>query len=601
MNYLYLSLTLLPVTFFVRESANLPNKVIIDLTNKTADSLCLSKDTQVVNDTSKLFDVVFNEIMADPSPVAGLPDVEYIELYNRNVTTVNLNGWKLSVGTSVFTFSDVDLPGNGYLTIASKTDAAKLQSFGSVIGLFSSSSALNNTGQHLTLVNSFGCLIAWVEYDDSWYGDDFKAQGGYSLEQIDPSNPCGGKTNWKASIARSGGTPCSKNSVNNSNSDTSLPTLYHINIPTDSIIELYFNESIDSIIATDRKSYYISPIIGSPGKVEMLNRNFTAVKLMLSFPIAPHQSYSLKISKDITDCIGNKMTRETYTSIGLPVTPDAESIIINEVLFNAYPGGTDYVELYNRTDHFFNSRQLLMGIKTSTQTENLCRLSETGFLILPYSYLLFCENKEKVKSFYLTGEDKNIIELTQMPALDDKAATIVLLNDSFATIDQFSYNEKMHLSELKSMEGVSLERLNPDKNASFPGNWHSASETAGFGTPGYKNSQFITDSVQTNQIEITNQIFSPNNDGYDDLLQVSYGFDQPGCRAQVYIFDARGRLVRRLLNNELLGTTGSFTWDGTNDSGALCPIGAYVMFIRTVFDDGLVKEYKKGCVLTKYQ
>jgi hypothetical protein len=599
MNYLFLSLELLPLTIFVWESHHLSDIIVNEFTKNGRDSLFLTKSIQAVTDTSKLFDVVFNEIMADPLPVAGLPDAEYVELYNRNSNTVNLKGWKLSAGTSTITFPDVNLSGNGYLLITSKTDVVKLQSYGPAAGLFSSSSALNNTGQHLTLVNSIGRLIAWVEYDDSWYGDDFKAQGGYSLEQIDPSNPCGGKTNWKASAARSGGTPCGKNSVNNSNTDTSIPVLYHINIPNDSVIELYFNESIDSMAATDRKSYYISPLAGFPRKVEMLNRNFTAVKLMLSFRLTAHQSYSLKISKDITDCTGNKMTRETYISIGLPVTPDMESIIINEVLFNAYPGGTDYVELYNRTDHFFNSRQLFMGTKTSSQTENLCRLSETGFLILPHSYLLLCEDKEKVTPFYRTGEDKNMIELSDMPALDDKAATVVLLNDSFATIDQFSYNEKMHLAELKSMDGVSLERLNPDKTASFPGNWHSASETAGFGTPGYKNSQYVTDSVQSKNIEITNQIFSPDNDGHDDLLQVSYDFDKPGCHAQVYIFDARGRLARRLLNNELLGTSGSFTWDGTNDSGKLSPAGAYVMFIRTVFDDGLVKEYKKRCTLAK--
>jgi hypothetical protein len=58
-----------------------------------------------------------------------------------------------------------------------------------------------------------------------------------------------------------------------------------------------------------------------------------------------------------------------------------------------------------------------------------------------------------------------------------------------------------------------------------------------------------------------------------------------------------GRLVRRLLNNELLGTEGSFTWDGTSDAGKLCNVGIYVIFIRTVFDDGTVKEYKRPCVL----
>jgi hypothetical protein len=203
----------------------------------------------------------------------------------------------------------------------------------------------------------------------------------------------------------------------------------------------------------------------------------------------------------------------------------------------------------------------------------------------------------QVKPFYRIENDKNFIELSQMPSLDDHTSTIVLLNDTMEMIDKFSYSEKMHLVSLKNVEGISLERVNMDKPSYFPGNWHSAAETAGYGTPGYQNSQFLPDTATSQAISIIDDLFSPDNDGYKDILQVSYQFDKPGCRVQVYIFDAIGRLVRRLLNNELLGTQGSFTWDGTNDAGAMCMVGMYVIFVRTVFDDGTVKEYKKSCVL----
>jgi hypothetical protein len=81
------------------------------------------------------------------------------------------------------------------------------------------------------------------------------------------------------------------------------------------------------------------------------------------------------------------------------------------------------------------------------------------------------------------------------------------------------------------------------------------------------------------------------------MLQILYQFDKPGCRVQVYVFDAMGRLVRRLLNNEFLGTQGLFSWDGINDAGRRCSLGMYIIFIRTVFDDGTVREYKKTCIL----
>jgi hypothetical protein len=238
-----------------------------------------------------------------------------------------------------------------------------------------------------------------------------------------------------------------------------------------------------------------------------------------------------------------------------------------------------------------------LGTKINDSPGNLARLSENGFLIAPFSYLLITSSIDKVRPFFKIEDEKNFVELTQMASLDDKAATIVLMNDTFAIIDEFSYSEKMHLATLKDVNGISLERISPEKPANFPGNWHSAAETAGYGTPGYRNSQAVDDTEATQAISLADEFFSPDNDGYKDFLQINYQFEQPGCRAQVYIFDTMGRLIRHLLNNELLGTLGSFNWDGINDEGQMCMVGMYVVFIRTVFDDGTVKEYKRPCVL----
>ena len=44
--------------------------------------------------------IVINEMMVDPTPLVGLPDFEWIELYNTSNCRVNLAGWRIVVGTT---------------------------------------------------------------------------------------------------------------------------------------------------------------------------------------------------------------------------------------------------------------------------------------------------------------------------------------------------------------------------------------------------------------------------------------------------------------------------------------------------------------------
>lgn len=82
------------------------------LINKTYNTLTLSgisdKAGNVLNNFETSFfvafadwnDVVFSEIMADPEPKAGLPNCEYIELYNRSPYPWNIGGWTLQYGNT---------------------------------------------------------------------------------------------------------------------------------------------------------------------------------------------------------------------------------------------------------------------------------------------------------------------------------------------------------------------------------------------------------------------------------------------------------------------------------------------------------------------
>jgi hypothetical protein len=154
-------------------------------------------------------------------------------------------------------------------------------------------------------------------------------------------------------------------------------------------------------------------------------------------------------------------------------------------------------------------------------------------------------------------------------------------------MDKVSYNDDWHLSVIDDLNGVSLERIDPNGNANDAFNWHSAAQDIGFGTPGIQNSQFIA-AVYSGDFSFTSPTFSPDNDGFEDVLQVNYMLEKAGLLGHVQIFDNMGRPIKDLFQNQLLGSTGTFTWDGMNNSGQKSPIGAYVMVFEAFSTDGSV-------------
>lgn len=82
-----------------------------------------------------------------------------------------------------------------------------------------------------------------------------------------------------------------------------------------------------------------------------------------------------------------------------------------------------------------------------------------------------------------------------MPAMNDNEGIISLFTDDDKLIDRFNYRQDYHFKLYHDFEGVSLERIDPFKPTNDPSNWLSASEQAGFGTPGKKNSCSRPDRV----------------------------------------------------------------------------------------------------------
>lgn len=543
------------------------------------------------------FDIVIDEIMADPSPQVGLPNIEYIELKNVSGQDVNLQGWKLTTLTATSgSFGNYTLPADSFLIITSTSGAASFTGFGRVLGI-PGFPALTNDGTTLRLISKEGKTIHFVSYNLSWYQNAVKEEGGWSLEMIDPHNPCSATNNWKASIDNAGGTPGKKNSVDGLNKDNEAPVVRNVWAKDGSTIVLQFDEAIDSTDAVNASRYSITPslLINS---IAVASNDFTVVELALNTSLSSGIIYNVTIS-GIKDCSGNARSSQEI-KLGLPQDAVALDVVVNEILFNPGPDAYDYVEFYNRSNKIIDASKLYVGNRNSAGTiSSLKKLSEQPFYIFPDSYVVITENLSSLQKNYLVKNTDAVLVVSSLASFPDDKGTVVLANFQGEVVDELSYSDDWHFDLIANAEGVSLERIDPDKPTQNEDNWHSAASTAGYGTPTYKNSQYKQTNNISETVEITPKVFSPDNDGIDDIATIQYQITETGYVANISIFDVNGRLVRHLVKNATLGLKGSWNWDGLDEKGQKLLIGNYIIYTELFNLKGKKKQFKNVVVLAR--
>jgi hypothetical protein len=546
------------------------------------------------------FDVVINELMPDPDPPVLLPNEEYIELHNTTAFPIKLDNWTIAAGTTVRALPEIFLPADSFVVLTNTT-AAPLFTGVLSIGVTSFPS-LTNTGADLTLGAANGMVVHHVSYSDSWYRNSVKADGGWSLEQVDPLNPCSGAENWIASNSSSGGTPGYRNSVEASNPDNSAPRLLRVSVLAADSIRLWFSESLDSAAMANVLRYTVDNSIGNPVSVRPIAPGFSSVDLKLASAIVAGITYTVTVNNQLTDCVGNAVGTNNSAPFALPQPVLPNDIVINEVLFDPNDGGVDFVEIYNRSQKVIDlksiwlcSQDTIAGLFTE-----LSVIAPEGYLFFPGQYLVLSESGVTVQQQYPATTNIDLcLDMDNIPSMNVDGDLIVLTDSSGNIIDRLVFLGDWHFPLLQSTKGVSLERIDFERATQDYTNWHSAAETAGFATPTQQNSQYIPGgSADDGAVSVAQQVFSPDGDGYQDVVNIDYNFTAPGFVANVTIYDARGRLVRTLIRSELLGTeTGTFSWDGTMDDRTKARVGIYVIYFEAFNSAGEVKKYKRTCVL----
>ena len=156
--------------------------------------------------------VVINEIMYNP--ISGNNNDEYIELYNRGSTAVDLSGWKFTDGIEFEFPTNTVMAPDGYLVIAQ--DAARLvlnyANLNSANTLGDYQGNLSNSGERLALskpdlvvttnefevvqTNVIHIVVEEVTYGEGGRWGKWADGGGSSLERIDPHSDPWRASNW---------------------------------------------------------------------------------------------------------------------------------------------------------------------------------------------------------------------------------------------------------------------------------------------------------------------------------------------------------------------------------------------------------------------
>ena len=556
--------------------------------------------------TNNMFSVLITEIMATPTPSEGfLPSADYVEIYNNTQKPIDLTGWTIALtatGTPK-SFPKQTINSGEYIILCPDANKKEFEDYSGTKVISFSSFAVTNGGSTITLCNKNGDIVHSVVYSPDFYKTSHKKAGGWSLEMKDINNPCEWENNWAECIHGLGGTPGKENSVAVENNDINSPYPIIIDPTSEYTIDIYFNEQIDKIQLENAINYETELGIKTAITKDGIT-TFDIVTISLAKPMIANEVYFLNILTTLTDCAGNKVTlRDSlpYGIISNEINPN--DIIINEILAESKTDFYDFIEIYNRSDKVLDLKGLCFLKVTSKPTlQPITTSGDNKFskLILPGQYCVIGKRTHLLSDHYNT-EAKNLFS-TNFDLNMGAEATIKLVRKSDETIiDAVSYTSKWHYPLLVSTQGVSLERLCYDRPSDDQSNWHSAAETAGFATQGYKNSQFSCTKIEEDNIfTLESEVFSPDNDGFNDNLSIGVQLPEAGYTANITVYNSQGFFIKQIVNNQLFGMENYCSWDGKNGNNEICPIGIYILygeFFNVNTGEKIAK--KKAFVLSK--
>jgi len=288
--------------------------------------------------------VVINEIMYHHHPAyleTGTTDnpEEWVELYNRSGSPVDLSGWKLRGGVS-FDFTAQSIPAGGYLVVA-KDAAALAAKYPALAGIIHGpwSGSLSNKEDTVILEDNYDNPADEVHYHTGGRWAAAADGGGSSLELRDPDADNSVPESWAASdeSSKSGWQTFSWNGTGAPYPGTNDPAS---NGATSGTFTGY-NEFILGLLNSGE--VLVDDVSVTSGGTQWIqNGAFTAGNSSTWRLLGNHGSHARSLVQDDPSSPGNKVLRVVATGATEHMHNHCETTLKNGATFHTLSAGTTY-------------------------------------------------------------------------------------------------------------------------------------------------------------------------------------------------------------------------------------------------------------------
>lgn len=314
---------------------------------------------------------------------------------------------------------------------------------------------------------------------------------------------------------------------------------------------------------------------------QTISYDMTKINVILEKGFEKGKVYQI-VLEGLTDQAGNAFDKNEKNFAATEKCYPGD-VVFNEVMFHQPDSSYEYIEFFNRSDKLIDLSGMIFTTRKTDGSLNSGKTIPKGVILFPNDNVAITSNPERIKKYHDCPEEARIIQ-SDWSSLNNASATLVLTNNLKDTIyDEFTYDVSMHHVFVKNPQGVALERIYPDMPTQDISNWHSAASSNHYGTPGYKNSQFreigFNSENEKTEFYTESKVFSPDNDGTDDICVIKYQLPEEGYVANLLMLSVTGENVFTLASNCLLATTGQFIWDGRSNNGKVANVGIYVIYI----------------------